>query len=108
MCIAKAGINLFQLMWKVLKFAWKNRYPLNHSSFTYCEENTPSRLDLGKEQHGGPFTTEEVEDIKTFLRLIPLLMSLFSYHISGDGFLVTCFIQRDSWSMIKIVLHSWS
>ena len=96
MYIAKAGINPFRLMWKVLNFAWKNKYPLNRSAFTYCEENTPSRLDLGKEQYGGPFTTEEVEDVKTFLRLILLLMSLFGYHISADGFLVTYFIQKDS------------
>ena len=96
MYIAKAGINPFRLMWKVLNFAWKNKYPLNRSAFTYCEENTPSRLDLGKEQYGGPFTTEEVEDVKTFFRLILLLICLFGYHISGDGFFVSYFIQKRS------------
>ena len=88
MYIAKVGINPFQLMWKVLNFAWKNKYPLNRSVFTYCEENTPSRLDLGKKQYGGPLTTEEVEDVKTFFGVTLLLMSLFGYHISGIGFLV--------------------
>ena len=56
--IAKTGINPFKHVSKVLTFAWKNKYPLNRSAFTYCEENPPSRLDLGKEQYGGPFTTE--------------------------------------------------
>ena len=96
MYIAKAGVNPFRLTWKVLNFAWNNKYPLNCSAFTYCEENTPSRLDLGKEQYGGPSTTEEVENVKTFFRLIRLLVSLFRYHISGDGFLVPDFMQNQS------------
>ena len=32
--------------------------------------------DLGKMKYGGPFTTEEVEDTKTFLRIVLLLASL--------------------------------
>ena len=39
-------------------------------------------------QYGGPFTTEEVEDVKTFLQLLLLLGTLFGYHIAGDGFVV--------------------
>ena len=39
----------------------------------YWEEDYPSRLDLGKEKYGGPFSEEQVEDVKTVLRLIPLL-----------------------------------
>ena len=50
--------------------------------------NTPSRLDLGKEQYGGPFTSEGVEDVKTFLCLLLLLVTLFGCHVAGDGFLV--------------------
>ncbi len=37
---------------------------LNRSAFTYWEENIPSRLDLGKSRFGGPFTTEQVEDVR--------------------------------------------
>ena len=57
----------------VLKFARKNKYPRNRSALTYWEENIPSRLDLGKEKYGGPFTEEGVENVKTFLMLIPLI-----------------------------------
>ena len=37
-------------------------------------------MDFGKQKFGGPFTEEVVEDVKTVLRLIPLVMcsSLFS------------------------------
>ena len=32
-------------------------------------------MDLGKEKYGGPFTFEEVENVKTVFRLLPLLVS---------------------------------
>ena len=38
-------------------------------------------MDFGKEKFGGPFTEEEVADVKTFLRLIPVIV---------------CFILSDS------------
>ena len=33
-------------------------------------------MDYGKEKFGGPFTEEEVEDVKTVLRLLPLVICL--------------------------------
>ena len=36
----------------------------------------PSRLDLGKEKYGGPFTTEQVEDVKVFLGILKVLLTL--------------------------------
>ena len=33
-------------------------------------------MDYGKNKFGGPFTEEEVEDVKTVLRLIPLVICL--------------------------------
>ena len=88
MYVAKVGLNPFKKMWRVIVFAWKNKYPLNRSAFTYCEDNVPSRIDLGKCQYGGPFTVEEVEDVKTFFQLLILLVTLFGYHVAGDGFSV--------------------
>ena len=52
--------------------------PRNRSALTYWEESAPSRLDLGKDKYGGPFTEEEVEDVKTVLRFCPLLVCLFA------------------------------
>ena len=59
---------------KVLNFARKYKYPLLRSAFTYCDDERPSRLDFAKERFGGPFTTEQVEDVKTFLRILIVLI----------------------------------
>ena len=53
----------------------RDRY---RSAFTYCEDKLPSRIDFGKTKYGGPFTTEQVEDVKTFLRLL-VIISVGSY-----------------------------
>ena len=65
--------NPFQLIYKVIKYAIKTKHPRCRSAFTYCEDNLPSRIDFGKHKYGGPFTTEEVEDVKTFLRLLVVI-----------------------------------
>ncbi len=62
-------------IYKVLKFAKQHKFPLNRSALTYWEEDIPSRIDLGKSRYGGPFTTEQVEDVKTVLRLIVVMLS---------------------------------
>ena len=59
-------------MYCVLKFAAKHKAPLNRSALTYWEKDIPSRIDLGKSKYGGPFTTEQVEDVKTTLRLLAI------------------------------------
>ncbi len=38
--------------------------------FTYWEDSFPSRIDLGKMKYGGPFTTEQVEDVKTLFQVL--------------------------------------
>ena len=66
--------NPVKLIVKVLKYARKNKYPQNRSALTNWEEDNPSRLDLGKEKYGGPFSEDEIEDVKTVLKLIPLII----------------------------------
>ena len=34
----------------------------------------PGRIDFAKEKYGGPFTTEQVEDVKTFFRVLAILV----------------------------------
>ena len=36
-------------------------------------EEEPFCLDMNNEMFGGPFTKEEVEDVITFIRLLPLM-----------------------------------
>ena len=57
--------NPIKLVFGVLNYARKNKYPRLRSAFTYIDEEQPSRLDFGKYKFGGPVTEEEVEDVKT-------------------------------------------
>ena len=67
--------NPVTLIGRVLCYASKHKFPANRSALTYWEEETPSRIDLGKDKYGGPFTIEQVENVKTVLRIIPLLVA---------------------------------
>ena len=84
--IEKPGHNPLKLISKVLKYSWKHKFPENRSAFTYWENDIPPRIDLGKNKYGGPFTTEEVEDTKSFFRILLLLFSLLGFHLSGHGY----------------------
>ena len=68
--------NPYIMVIKVLTFAWVHKYPLQRSAFTYCDDERPSRFDYAKESYGGPFTTEQVEDVKTFLRIMIILLAI--------------------------------
>ena len=68
--------NPYKLTCNVLKFAWKHKHPVYRSALTYWENSIPSRIDLGKRKYGGPFSNEEVENVKTFLHLIWVILSL--------------------------------
>ena len=110
-------VNPLKLIGQVLNYARKNKYPKNRSALTYWEEEYPSRLDLGKQKYGGPFSVEQVEDVKTVLRLIPLLISIvglccateltvnsFSIQNKTPQF-ISCFILNDSiYLLVAVVL----
>ena len=80
--------NPFKLIYKVIKYAIKHKHPRQRSAFTYCEDTIPSRIDFGKSKYGGPFTTEQVEDVKTLLRstiLILLISAVVCSCMDADG-----------------------
>ena len=97
--IEPGGLNPYKLVYRVTKFARQHKIPVQRSAFTYCEDELPSGLDLGKEKYGGCFTTEQVEDVKAFYGILKVLFSfgvvfflglpadsilpLFAYHIAG-------------------------
>ena len=102
MCVLLSSLYLFGDKWliiepnspqslksiyRIVKFASKHKAPLNRSALTYWEENIPSRLDLGKSRYGGPFTTEQVEDVKSFFRLLLLFLPIW---ISETSTLIFC------------------
>ena len=74
--------NLYKIVFKVLKFSLKtsDARRQHRSAFTYWGEE-PSRMDLAKERYGGCFTHEEVENVKTFLRIAVVLTTCFSLFV---------------------------
>ena len=78
--------NPYGLIYRVLKFVVKTKNPLQRSALTYCDDIIPSRMDFAKHKYGGPYTTEVVEDVKTFLRILLMLFlvsPVFYYTIPG-------------------------
>ena len=74
-----------KLIMQVLNYTRKHSYPERRSAFTYLDEEQPTRMDFGKEKFGGPFTEEEVEDVKTVLKLIPLIICVSFFMIAEDS-----------------------
>ena len=69
--------NPYKIVFKVLKYSIQNNHNRRQrSAFTYWGKE-PSRIDLAKERYGGSFTHEEVENVKTFLRIVAVLITLF-------------------------------
>ena len=101
--------NPIKLIVRVLCYARKHKCPENRSALTYWEEEAPSRLDLGKEKYGGPFTEEQVEDVKTILRLIPLVfvctVATGFYQVYVEGFkgdVYGCHIKFNGFLMFSV------
>ena len=112
--------NPFKTIIRVLLFARKHKYPIQRSAFTYSSNRRYSRLDFAKEIFGGPFTTEQVEDTKSFFKILAVLLALgpvfavdvpssytgftmFGYHVSNvhivnqsGGFVDPC----SSWILV--------
>ena len=73
--------NPYKTVFKVLNFARRHGHPLQRSAFTYCDDERPSRFDFAKERFGGPYSTEQVEDVKVFLRILVILLVLGSIFV---------------------------
>ena len=98
--IDSARSNPYKLVYRVTKFARQHKVPIRRSAFTYCEDDIPTGLDLGKDKYGGPFTTEQVEDVKAFYGILKILFSLgitfFLDIASGPLFTMFTHIQDNS------------
>ena len=108
--------NPIKLIVRVLNYARKHKYPENRSALTYWEEEVPSRLDLGKEKYGGPFSEEEVENVKTVFRMIPLFISMIGLGCTDEVYwkmtlgqsvkvsYISCFISLNFFMFITQML----
>ena len=93
---SESMINPIKDMFKVLHYSWSHKCPERRSAFTYWENQIPSRINLGKEKYGGPFTNEQVEDVKCTLRLLLLIISLFGINLLDDGYLL---LRKMTWNV---------
>lgn len=66
---------------RVVYLAVVIKRPVHRSAFSFNGALPPSRIDLTKAVHGGKFTNEEVEDVKTSLRLLLMLIFILSFLI---------------------------
>ncbi len=73
--------NPYKLVYGVMSFAIKHKKPIRRSAFTYCDDERPSRLDFGKQRYGGPFTTEQVEDVKVMINIVKVLIAVCPYFL---------------------------
>ena len=77
--------NPLKTVISVLKYAARHKQPEQRSALTYWEDLPPKRIDFGKTKYGGPFTTEEVEDVKTFLRILTVLLCSAAFLIAANN-----------------------
>ena len=79
----KQHSNALYSVTRVLCFAArvKRQLPKRKRAFRYGGAKTP-RIDLAKAENDGDFSGEEVEEVKTFYRMLLLILSLFGYFIT--------------------------
>ena len=87
--------KLIKALVKILNYARKNKQPTNRSALTFWLEEYPLRLDVDKEKHGGPFSEEEVEDVKTILCMTPLLLCIAGYSFSCMEIYKNLYVKRE-------------
>ena len=75
--------NPIKLVLKVLIFSAsaKRQFPRYRRAFRYGEAPKP-RIELAKKDYDGIFTSEEVEDVKTFCRIVLVIFSLTGFFAS--------------------------
>ena len=71
--------NPLLLIYCVLRYAMTAKRPVERSAFSFDDRSEPSRIDLAKQTHYGMFRDEQVEDVKTFLRILLFLVALIGF-----------------------------
>ncbi len=80
--IEPRGCNSLKTIVRVLKFAATHKYPIRRRAIAYGEDAKPSRIDFAKDKYGGPYTTEQVEDVKTCFRIVVVALSTIALSIT--------------------------
>ena len=108
--------NPYKMVVDVLKYVRVHKYPTRHvSAMHWTNGEQPSRFDFAKSCYGGPFTSSQVEDVKTLGRVVIVLLAvgpvfvlcvptshfifpLFSFHVSENSASDHC---QQEWILIK-------
>ena len=115
-CLLKepAAGNPFTTIFHVLNYARKHQYARFRSAFTYWDGERPSRIDFAKMRYGGPFLTEQVEDVKTFYRMLSVLATLLVIFTAAAASTSTMGLlsshmsyKPDNHSFLFCLLDSW-
>ena len=97
---ANTGIgNPYWEVMQVVSFARRHKIPIRRSAFTYWEDDIPTGLDLGKNKYGGPFTTDQVENVKAFFGILYILFTIgpiFTADIAASALLPVLRHHMDS------------
>ena len=68
----QANDNPLPLIWKILQYSIKHKSQWQRI-LSLPKHRMLSRFNVAKQIYGGPFTSEQVEDVKTFFRVITII-----------------------------------
>lgn len=92
------NINPYRMVTRVVSFALKNRHPKQRrSAFYYYYGLNPGRLDFAKVHYGGPYSTEDVENVKTLVQMLGIFLAVgpvFILKVSTAFFMHQHFAQH--------------
>ena len=102
------GVLLFVLKQKRALFqispASRNPFKLVYKILKYSVRKCCSKLDLCKQEYGGPFESEEVDNVKAFLGIIRIIFAIgpiFAADVAFSGILPKL-------AQHELVIHSYS
>ena len=70
--------NPYKTTLSILNFVRKHKYPVRQSALF---GKATSRIDYAKQKFGGPFTSDAVEDFKSLLRIVPVILAMGSFFL---------------------------
>lgn len=92
------SMHPYRMVVKVISYALKNKHPRQRrSAFFYYYGLNPGRLDFAKVHYGGPFSTEDVENVKTLVQMLGVFLCVgpvFILTMSTSFFMYQHFVHH--------------